>query len=164
MSSPSVVGATAGPETGDVLVRGVAVRDEKPVAGAQVWVALYPIDDDAAVGETVDVWTSESVSTDAEGAYAVAVDPDQLTSKYYDGDFLNFTINVSEQGDLATWNSTVWPVRGVWRSDERARVADPVLAIDFDLAAPSVVLTDSFGESEQSKLPLMEDVPTGAVP
>jgi hypothetical protein len=156
--------ATAGPDTGDLMVHGVVTRNDKPVRDAKVWFELWPEPDDTKDGEVVDLWTSRSVTTDGDGRYALRLDPDTLTSRYFGGTFLNFDIHFYRDGKDAMWGSTVHLVRDkVWRSDEEALVGDPVLAMSIDLKASKITLTDSRGDSETSEIQIAA-LPPGVVP
>ncbi|MCW2749195.1 MAG: hypothetical protein JWR83_305 [Aeromicrobium sp.] len=144
--------ATAGPKTGNLLVHGVVYSHGKPVRGAAVGLMLWPDPDDTPEGEIVDTWSSDSVTSDAAGDYAIKLDPDSLKSKYFNGEYLNFEIDVSGDGLGGSWNSTVFLVKNrVWRSDEQALVGDPALSMNFDFGKPSVTTTDSFGDHESEE-------------
>jgi len=155
---------TAGPETGDLLVRGVVTRDDKPVAKAKVWLDLWPEDEDAEVGEIIDLWSSKAVTTDSDGRYGLRLDPQHLTSTYFNGDYLNFDLHVFSSGKSATWSSTVTLIeRQLWRSDEQSLPGDPVVAMSLDLGKPSITITNSNGDREKGELTLF-DLPESAVP
>lgn len=150
--------ATAGPETAHLLLHGTVTHGDEPVPGAEVWLSLFPEDtSDVEVGEVVDTLETEPVETDDDGGFVIEVDPDTLSSTYFNATFLNYDVMLRADDELATWSSTAWLVReDHWRSDERARVGDAVTRMDFDLAAPTLTLTDSYGEPETDELPLAE--------
>ena len=148
---------TAGPDSGDLMVHGVVSRNHKPVRDAEVWFELMPENlDDVKEGEAIDMWGSKHVRTDREGRYALRLDPDTLTSKYFSDDYLNFDLYLTHDGQMADWSSTVFLIRDeVWRSDEQALVGDPALKMSLDVGTSKITLTDSRGDSETSDLPLM---------
>ena len=148
------VPATSGPDSEHLLVSGVVSRDGEPVAGSTVSVVLWPEDtSEIKVGEVVDTLEAAVTEADEEGTFTLLLDPDELSSKYFNGSFLNFDLTVlTRDRDFATWGSTVWLVRDeYWRSDERALVGDAAAEISVALAGPTITLTDSFGEDESSE-------------
>lgn len=156
---------TSGPTSGTLVVHGVVNQGGKPLSGAKVWLTLWPEDtDEVKEGETVDTRDSKPVTTDDDGRYALSLDPDTLTSRYFDGELLNFDITVFDKNKAGSWGSTVWLVdRRVWRSDETALVGDNVLRMNFDLGKPGITTIDSHGERESAELP-MGDAPAVMVP
>lgn len=156
--------ATAGPETGDLLLHGELTRDGKPVTNGKVWVTLLPEDDNLPEGEAVPTWESAVATSDDDGTFAVSVDPEKLTSRFYNGEYLNYEINVLQDDSLASWNTTAWLVaEGVWRSDPDALVGDPILHVAVDVGAPTITLTDSVTGSETSKLLVAHGIPADRV-
>jgi hypothetical protein len=157
---------TQGPGTGDLLVVGTVSRDGKPVEDAEVWLSLWPDPDDTPVGEAVDTLETDVVHTDGSGRYAVRLDPDHLTSRYFpaDHDFLNFELCLWDGGHMAQWSSTVSRVGDrAWRT-EGARIGDPVYDMSFDLGRPTVTTTDSLGETATAELSLFDITEDAAVP
>jgi hypothetical protein len=151
--------ATAGPESEDLLLHGELTRDGAPVADGHVWVSVMADATDAEVGDVIPTWESTVVSSDDHGRFAVAVDGGELTSDFFNGDFLNYEINVVHDNDWARWNTTAHLVgEGVWRTEEDSVVGDPVAEASFDLSAPILTLTDSDGDSETSELSVVSDV------
>ena len=126
------------------------------MSGATLALTLWPEDSsDIDVGDTVETLDVAQVKADDAGRYAIEVDPDELSSQYFNGEYLNFDISITVDDQFGTWSSTVWLAREeYWRSDERALVGDAALDISFDLAGPTIVLTDSYGETERQDLPL----------
>lgn len=152
-------GATAGPESDDLLLRGTLTRDGAPLEDGQVWVSVMADAVDAEVGDTIPTWESAVVPSDDQGRFVVSVDAGDLTSDFFNGDFLNYEINVVHDNDWARWNTTAHLVGdGVWRTGEDSVVGDPVTETSFDLGAPTVTLTDSYGDSETSELPVVSNV------
>lgn len=151
---------TAGPDTASLFVHGVVTRGKDPVAGASVVYTLLPEDDDTKPGGIVDTVESKPVKTDADGHYALTIDPDRLTSRYFSGNYLNFDFAVYEGGTSASWGSTVWLVDDrVWRSDEQALVGDPVLTMSLDLTKRKITTFNSLGERESHDLPVFDEEP-----
>lgn len=143
--------ATSGPETGAVLVHGVIKNDGKPLSGAQIGLTLFPEDNDAPAGP-IDTYDPKPVVTGSDGRFALRLDPEKLTSEYYNGDFLNYDINVFSDDKMGSWSSTVYLIdERVWRSAERARIADNALKMNFDLGKQTIVTTDSLGERETTE-------------
>lgn len=148
--------ATSGPETGTILVYGVVKKDGKPVVGAKVWLSLWPksevlaeMDEDESF---TDYLPSKAVRTTPEGKYALRLDPDELSSRFFNGEFLNFDVEVRDGDAAGRWGSTGHLIdERFWRSDEGTRVADPLRRMDFDFGKKTVVMTDSFGEKETSE-------------
>jgi len=154
-SAPKAV-ATAGSGTGDVMVRGVITRNAEPVRDAELWFDLWPTDDGTRAGDVVDTWGSKHVKTDHDGRFALRMDPDDVKSKYIDGNAVNFDLNLFHDKKMASWGSTAWLVQDrVWRSDEYARVADPTLSISMDVGTFTVTLVDSHGERETNELTMV---------
>jgi hypothetical protein len=156
----STARATAGPDSEHLLIHGTVSRGDEPMAGAQVWLTLFPEDtSDADVGDVIDTFETPPVETDDEGGYAIELDPDQLSSRYFNGEFLNYDVGIVVDGEWGSWGSTV-SLRGTdyWRSDERARVGDSAVEVSFDFDGPTIMLTDSYGETEAN------DLPTGSAP
>lgn len=147
--------ATSGPETGTILVHGIVKKDGKPLSGTQIGLTLMPEGDhmdDVRADGSIDTYDPKPVITGADGAFALPLDPEELSSKYYNGDFLNFEMMAFHDRSMGSWNSTVYLIdERVWRSDEQARVADPLLRMDFDFGKQTVVVTDSLGEKETSE-------------
>jgi len=157
--------ATEGPESGNLLLHGELTRDGAPVADGQVWVSVMADAADAEVGEILPMWESEVVSSDDHGRFAVSVDEAELTRGFFNGDFLNYKINVVHDNDWAGWNTSAHLVReGVWRTEEDSAVGDPVAQASFDLSAATLTLTDSDGDSETSELPVVSDVGDSVLP
>ena len=93
------------------------------------------------------------------------MDAGDLTSDFFDGDFLNYEINVAHNDDWARWNTTAHLVGdGVWRTDEDSVVGDPVAEASIDLSAPTLTLTDSYGHPETSELPVVTDFGDSVLP
>lgn len=134
--------ATFGKGSETVLVHGIIEENGKPVQDAKVWLTLWPDDDDTPIGGIIDTKDYAPATTDDDGKYVLRLDPDELKSRYFNGDFLNFDISVSHEGRLGGWGSTVYLVdKRFWRHDEEDRIADDVHEIDFDLGKrPSVTL------------------------
>jgi hypothetical protein len=108
---------------------------------------------DLAEGDTVDTWDSEPVRTTDDGSYTLQLDPATLSTKYFGGTFLNYDLVVEDDGLTASWSSSVDLVDDeLWRTDENARAADSVAAVDIDLEASSITMTDSFGEDDTHDL------------
>ena len=147
------------------MVHGTITTHGKPLTGVKVWFQLWPENaDDIKEGESVDMWDSTPVTTDADGRYALRLDPDELTSAYFGGDFLNFDLNMYTDGKGATWGSTVSLVqREVWRTDEQSLVGDPVLTMSADVGTSKITLVDSRGDRETGDLTMMA-MPPGFVP
>ena len=157
---PSAV-VTSGAGTGDLFVHGVVEREGHPVDGAEVEVVLTPEDlSDVEVGEAVRQLVASSARSDADGSFAVRLDPDEVPSKYFglDREFLNFELRVADSQDFATWHTTLHPVGDptVWRTWESAAPADAAMRIALDLEAERIVITDSVGEEQRSDLPVLQ--------
>ena len=82
-------GAKPQPSTDDrgghapgTLLTGSVTDARGPVAGMQVRVALWPAEDDAEVGEEVDLFSVTPARTDDEGRYAVVLPLEDVPSKY----------------------------------------------------------------------------------
>lgn len=148
--------ATSGPDSAQLLVHGTVTRGDAPVAGARLMLTLAPEDlSHGEPGETTHAYDGEPVETDEAGRYAITLDPDELSSRYFNGDYLNFDVNLFVDDQVATWSSTVWLERhAYWRSDDRALVGDPVMDMSFDLDAPTITVTDSYGKEDDSELPV----------
>jgi hypothetical protein len=153
--------ATAGPETGDLLLHGELTNEGKPATNGKVWVSLFA-DEDAQEGDVIPTWESAVATSDDRGKFAVSVDPERLNSKFFNGEYLNYEINVLQDDSWATWHTTSYLVaQGVWRSEEAALVGDPMLHVAVDLVASTITLTDdTHGESETKELTVLRDVPT----
>lgn len=157
--------ATAGPKSDDLLLHGALTRDGAPLADGQVWVSVMADAVDAEVGDTIPTWESAIVSSDDEGRFAVSVGADDLTDDFFNGDFLNYEINIVHDNNWASWHTTAHLVSdGVWRTDEDSVVADPVAEASIDLGAPTVTLTDSNGEAETGELVVVPDVGDSVLP
>jgi hypothetical protein len=150
--------ATSGRDSAHLLVHGTVTRGDEPVAGARLALTLTPEDlAEIEVGESVESFDAAQVETDEDGRYAIELDPAELSSQYFNGDYLNFDINVLADDELGLWSSTVWLERNeYWRSDDRALPGDEVMDLSFDLVGPTVVLTDSYGETETNDLPVLD--------
>lgn len=156
---------TSGPESDDLLMHGELTRGGEPVADGQVWVSVMADAAGAEVGDIIPSWESAVVSSDDQGRFAVAVDARDLTGDFFNGDFLNYEINVVHDNDWARWNTTAHLVGdGVWRTDEDSVVGDPVAEASIDLSAPTLTLTDSNGDAETSELPVVSDVADSVLP
>ena len=161
----ATIRATAGPESDELLLHGTLTRDGAPLEDGQVWVSVMADADDAEVGDTIPTWESALVSSDDQGRFAVSVDADDLTSDFFNGDFLNYEINIVHDDNWASWHTTAHLVGdGVWRTSEDSVVADPVAEASIDLGAPTVTLTDSDGDAETGELPVVPDVGDSVVP
>jgi hypothetical protein len=148
--------ATAGPDTGTTAVRGTISEDGEPLGGVTVLASLFPEDDDTPVGGTVDTLELPTATTDDEGRYVLRIDPDDLSSTYFDGEYLNVDLRLFTRASVGSWSTTVFLVDGrVWRSDEGSRVGDAVLRLDADLGRGTVTTTDSLGKEETSRLPVL---------
>ena len=147
------------------MVHGTITKHGKPLAGVKVWFQLWPVNDgNIEEGEAIDMWDSTPVTTDGDGRYALRLDPDELTSAYFGGDFLNFDLNMYTDGKGAMWASTVNLIQHkVWRTYEQSLVGDPVLTMSADLGISKITLVDSMGDRETGDLPLMA-MPSGFVP
>ncbi len=120
---------------------------------------------DSEVGDTIPTWESAIVSSDDEGRFAVSVDADDLTGDFFNGDFLNYEINIVHDNNWASWHTTAHLVGdGVWRTREDSVEADPAADASIDLGVPTVTLTDSNGDAETDKLPVVPDVGDTMVP
>lgn len=142
--------AVSGADSENVLVHGVVEKDGKPVTGAQVWLTLWPEDDDTPEGDVVDTRTEDSVTTDGDGRFLVSLDPDELEPRYFNGEYLNFDIEVWNDGQLGGWSSTVNLIdERFWRQDDQEGIADDALKIDFDLGnRPTITLETLDGPDE----------------
>ena len=161
VSSP----VTTGPESGDLLLHGELTRNGEPAADGKVWVRVLADASNAEVGDTIPTWESALATSDDRGRFAVSVDEGELTRDFFNGDFLNFEINVVQDDDWAMWNTTAHLVgQGVWRTDEDSVVGDPVAEASFDLDASTLTLTDSDGQSETSDLPVVPDAGDAVLP
>jgi hypothetical protein len=110
-------------------------------------------------------WESAVVASDDHGRFAVSVDGGELTSDFFNGDFVNFEINVLQDDDWATWSTTAHLVgEGVWRTEEDSVVGDPVAEARLDLGAAELTMTDSDGQSETSDLPMVSNVGNAVLP
>lgn len=157
--------ATAGPESGDLLLHGSLARDGEPLQDGQVWVSVMADAVDAEVGEAIPTWESAIVSSDDEGRFDVSVDADDLTGDFFNGDFLNYEINIVHDNHWASWHTTAHLVgEGVWRTSEDSVGADPVVEASIDLGAPTVTLTDSNGDAETDELSVVPDIGDYLVP
>lgn len=155
--------ATAGPDTGNLLLHGRLTRSGEPVAGGKIWVSVMAELPDAEVGDDIPIWESAVVSSEEDGTFAVSVDDERLTSAFFNGEFLNYEIDMRHDDTLALWGTTAHLVGdGVWRSDQNALVGDPVTEVSVDLDAPTITLTDSFGESETSDLVVLDGEAAGS--
>lgn len=154
--------ATAGPDSEHLVVNGTVTRGDSPVAGATMTLTLWPEDvSDVKVGEAVDTVDVAEATTDGDGRYVLTVDPAELSSRYFNGEVLNFEIYLSVDDQLALWSSPVWLVdEDYWRSDDRALVGDTVMDISYELDGPSILLTDSFGDTTTDELTMMDARPS----
>lgn len=147
---------TSGPETGHLFAHGAVHRGDRAVPGADAVISLWPETADDPVGALVDLHEIPVV-TDAQGRWAVQLDPDAIPAKYFPAsrDFVNFDLRVVDGPTVATWSTTLHVVGdpGVWRTDG-ARPGDAVMEIDIDLDAETITITDSHGEATRSPLPL----------
>jgi hypothetical protein len=159
------VSATAGPESGDLLLHGELMRGGEPVADGQVWVSVLADPAEAEAGDVIPTWESTVTSSDDDGRFAVSVDRGVLSSDFFNGEYLNYDINVLQDGDWATWSTTAHLVgKRVWRSDEYAALGDPVAEVTVDLGVPTITLTDSDGSSETSELPVVPGAGDAVLP
>ncbi len=157
--------ATAGPESDDLLLHGALTRDGAPLEDGQVWVSVMADAVDAEAGDTIPTWESAIVSSDDEGRFAVSVDADDLTSDFFNGDFLNYEINIVHDNTWTSWHTTAHLVGdGVWRTDEDSVALDPVAEASIDLGAPTVTLTGSHGDPETGELTVVPDVGDAVLP
>jgi hypothetical protein len=156
-SDPTPARSTAGPDSEHVLVTGQVTRGDDPVAGVELSLALFPDDQsDVEVGDEIELHQTPAVATGEDGEYAIVLDPDVLSSRYFNGKFLNFDLQFAADEELGVWSATAWLTRhDYWRSDDRALVGDAPMDISIDLDGPELTLTDSYGESEASDLTLM---------
>ena len=103
-------------------------------------------------------WESQSVRTDSSGRWAISITPDAIPDDYLpeSRDYLNFELRIWDGARLASWSATGWWLKGarVWRTDEAAGTADAVMAVGVDLESEQITVTDSFGETERSPLPV----------
>ncbi|WP_323793741.1 hypothetical protein, partial [Nocardioides sp.] len=78
---------TAGPQSDGVLLHGTVTRGGEPVAGASVSASLFPDDtSEIEIGESVELLEAAQAETDSSGHYVLEVDPDELSSTYFNGD------------------------------------------------------------------------------
>lgn len=148
--------AVSGADSETVLVHGVVDKNGKPVSGAQVWLTLWPEDDDTPDGGVVDTRSEHPVTTGDDGRFVLSLDPDRLESRYFNGDFLNFDIEVWGDGQLGRWGSTVELIEDrFWRGDDEDRIADDALQIDFDLGTKPTVTLETLDAPDEHELMLM---------
>lgn len=147
--------AVSGTDSAAVLAYGVVEKEGKPVTGAQVWLTLRPEDDDTPEGEVVDTRSEDAVTTDGDGRFLLSLDPDELESRYFNGDYLNFDIEVWNDGQLGGWSSTVHLIEErFWRQDEQERIGDDALQIDFDLGKRPTVTLETLDGPDEHELTL----------
>lgn len=155
---PAAPAAVAGPDSEHLLLHGTLTRGDEPLADAEVALLLEPENPtDIEVGDTVEYLEAARVTTDERGGYRLDVDPDELRSRYFNGDFLNFTLHVTDGDELLVWHGTGELVRQeFWRSDDRALVGDPALRIDADLDTETLTTTDSLGARTEDEAIVVE--------
>ena len=141
---------------------GRLTRDGEPVAGAEVFVMIWP-DDLASLedGEQVETQQVADDVTDRSGAFRLSIDPDTITSAYMpaDQDFLNVDIMAADDSFFGQTSNTIWRIDDeVWRGSEQARVGDPVMGLEIDLTAEQVRVRERDGEVSRQGFPVQ---PTG---
>lgn len=143
----------SGAGSASVVAHGVIEKDGEPVSGAQVRLTLWPEDDDTPEGGTVDTRVEDAVTTDDDGRFVASLDPAELPSRYFNGDYLNFDLDVWNDTKLGHWSSTVHLVeQRFWRQDEQERVADDALSVDFDLGKNPTVTVKTLDGPDEKKL------------
>ena len=150
--SPSTPSSAASPAGAAVA----AVAPAGPGAGpAAVRAVLWPRDDDAEVGESVELFQTDPVTVDPAGHWAIDLDPATVSTRFLGGSpqFVNVDVMVATGSTSARWSTTAWrgDDGGVWRS-EGATAADRVIDVSMDLEALQITLTDSLGEATTSPL------------
>ena len=113
--------------------------------------------EDVKDGHEVPMWDTKPVKTDANGRYAVRIDPDVVPGKFFeDVDMLNFDLDVVIGKRFATWGSTLYLVGRpqVWRTDG-ARVGDTVMDMSLDFGSRKVTTTDSDGHKTREHFLVM---------
>jgi hypothetical protein len=155
-AAPSRSVVTAGPKTHDLFLTGTIRRGGHRVRGARVSVELMSTED-VKNGQVVPTWDTRPVKTDADGRYAVRIDPDVIPAKFFeDVDMLNFDLDVVIGKQFASWGSTLFLVGRpqVWRSEE-ARVGDSVMDMSLDFGSRTVTTTDSEGHETHERFLVM---------
>ncbi len=141
--------ATAGPASGLLLAYGTVVRDGSPLENANVVLQATPVTSAADADAGAQRWSAPIVSTDAEGNWALRLDPSDIPEAYYPDSysFLEFDLVFGDGAGLAVWHGTVYlrTRPDLWRT-EGAGPPDGVLRVDVDLESGDVSATDSRGE------------------
>jgi hypothetical protein len=120
------------PSTQHVLVVGQVVQDGKPAPGAEVTVGLWPADEsDLKVGQRVETFPADEITTDSNGRYAAALDPAIVPNRYFvSGNIVNLEITASRNSRVATWSASAHLVRGAWTADD-AEFNPPTVRLDL---------------------------------
>lgn len=141
--------ATAGPASGLLLAHGTVVRGGEPVENATVVLQAMPVTSAAEADEGAQRWSAPTVRTDADGNYALRLDPADIPAEYYPDSysFLEFDLVFGDGAGLALWPGLVFlrTRPDLWRT-EGASPSDGVLRVDVDLESGVVSPIDSYGE------------------
>lgn len=148
-----------------VFLTGTVTRGGEHVEGAQVVATLWPENDDSEVGDLIEMFDVDDAVTRADGSFTLYLDPDDVPTRYFGGDrsYVNFDFRVFDDGEFATWGSTLHPVGSpqTWRTEGGAVAADAPLEMHLDLEKQRITMVDSYGESTSSDLPVGEARRTG---
>lgn len=141
--------ATAGPASGLLLAHGTVVRGDEPLENANVVLQAVPVTSASENDEGAQRWSAPTVTTDADGNWALTLDPKDIPEEYYpEGySFLEFDLVFGDGRGLAVWKGMVYlrTRPDLWRT-EGAGPKDGVLRVDVDLESGDVTATDSAGE------------------
>jgi hypothetical protein len=141
--------ATAGPASGLLLAHGTVKRGGEPLENANVVLQAMPVTSASDSDAGAQRWTSPAVRTDADGNYALRLDPSEIPEEYYPDSysFLEFDLVFGDGAGLAVWHGMVFlrTRPDLWRT-EGAGPSDGVLRVDVDLESGEVSPLDSRGE------------------
>ena len=133
------------PSVGALFVHGEVLRDGRPVAGAEVVLAI----EDVGAPGGASAYDVPAVTTGEDGRYAFEVDPGELPERFLvGGEYVTFEVLVSDRGDRSAWPSTVSLLddEAGWRG-QGGESDDAVPAVSFDLGRGTVEVTHADGGS-----------------
>lgn len=118
------------------LLTGTVTDADGPVANTRVRVSLWPAEDDAAVGEEVDIFPVKPVRTDEQGRYAVVLPVADVPARYLlSRRIANFDVWLGDAGVAPLSTSARYSRAAGWWVDVFDDHGAGPKTIDFDLGS-----------------------------
>lgn len=136
-------------QTGPVLVTGTVTRNGEPVPDTPVQLQLWPEQEDAKVGDAVDLKTLGPVTTDQDGRYTFTLRRKDVPAEYLVGDHVvNYDIGITDPFLWPVGTSSEYVPGGhVW-TEVGGTAADGPKRMDFDLGTMKVTEPSAHGPSQ----------------